>query len=85
MKKKLPQESENSADERLRLDDPYVSINRECLEFAVNENASDIHIEPKEHSLDFRLRINGKMSKWKSVPKEHADAILWRAKWAYRT
>lgn len=69
------------ADIRLAGCDPYIQINRECLEFAVRENVSDIHIEPKEDRLNYRMRINGSMALWKSVPIKHSDAIIWRAKW----
>ena len=69
------------AEKRLYSEDPYAHLLRECLESAVHKDASDIHIEPKEDSLLIRFRINGRMKIWKTVGPDHADSIIWRAKW----
>lgn len=58
-----------------------MQIVRECFEFSANKGASDIHIEPKEDRLDFRVRVNGVMLPWKSFSSSHSDPIIWRAKW----
>jgi type IV pilus assembly protein PilB len=47
---------------------------------AVRDRASDIHIEPQEHELTVRYRIDGDMRKVMSPPKQSHQPILTRLK-----
>jgi type IV pilus assembly protein PilB len=47
---------------------------------AVRENASDIHIEPMEHELIVRNRVDGSLRKVFSPPKASHQAIITRIK-----
>lgn len=68
-------------DTRLDHREPHVEILKDLIYSAAKNGASDIHIEPKESSLEFRMRINGVMKLWKSVSSKHSDSVIWRAKW----
>jgi len=47
---------------------------------AVNEGASDIHVEPEENSLSIRFRIDGVLHLQNSPPKKYQAAIISRIK-----
>ena len=47
---------------------------------AIEAAASDIHIEPWEHSIVVRLRINGVLKEHIHIPSEHMDKISGRCK-----
>ena len=68
-------------DTMLSLSDPHVQVLKDLIETAAGSGASDIHIEPKEDSLELRFRVNGVMKLWKSIDPRHSDSIIWRAKW----
>lgn len=42
-------------------DDYIIQLSRSILIFAINEHASDIHIEPEDHSVRIRFRIDGRL------------------------
>ncbi len=50
------------------------------LKNAVRDRASDIHIEPQEHELNIRYRIDGDLRKIMSPPKNSHSAIITRIK-----
>jgi type IV pilus assembly protein PilB len=59
---------------------PVVTFVNSMISKAVNEGASDIHIEPEEHSLSIRFRIDGVLHEQTSPPKQYQSAIISRIK-----
>ena len=59
---------------------PTAKIVFSLLRRAVKERASDIHIEPYEHKLIVRFRIDGILTKRLELPKEIQGAIASRLK-----
>lgn len=50
------------------------------VEYANDSGASDIHMEPSEKDLAFRLRIDGVMHKITTLPKKLSNLVLTRIK-----
>lgn len=59
---------------------PVVRIVNALFYEALRRNASDIHIEPYEHSLRVRLRVDGVLQEVLNLRKEMKDAIQSRIK-----
>ena len=59
---------------------PIVVLVNKIIEQAVNERASDIHIEALEDQVRVRFRIDGSMQEVMRYPKELQDAIVARIK-----
>ena len=59
---------------------PVVQYVNLLLMRAVQERASDIHIEPEEHTVTIRLRIDGQLREVGDPPKHMLQAILTRIK-----
>jgi type IV pilus assembly protein PilB len=59
---------------------PVVKILDTLLEYAVAENASDLHLETQADVLMIRLRIDGKLHDILTLPKEIHPAIVARIK-----
>ena len=59
---------------------PVVRIVNALFYEALRRNASDIHVEPYEHSLRVRLRIDGMLQEILSLKREMKDAIQSRIK-----
>lgn len=59
---------------------PIVRLVNSILKQAVNDGASDIHIEPMENELRIRMRVDGALSKVLSIPKRAHAAVLTRIK-----
>jgi len=59
---------------------PIVRLVNSILEQAVNDGASDIHIEPMEMEVRIRLRIDGALSQILTVPKKAHPALITRVK-----
>ena len=59
---------------------PTIRLVNSILERAVNERASDIHIEPREEDLRVRLRVDGLLHNVLSVPKELKNSVISRIK-----
>jgi len=77
-------ESEIGADTtqvRLRANDPPVVkfVNLLMLD-AIEHRASDIHIEPREKTMDIRVRIDGVLQEMSPPPKTMCSAIISRIK-----
>jgi type II secretory ATPase GspE/PulE/Tfp pilus assembly ATPase PilB-like protein len=68
-------------DLKLKSDNPYARLFRECIETAKQRSISDVHIEPKADSLEIRFRIHGDLVTWKALEKEHRDAFITKVKW----
>lgn len=50
------------------------------LEAALTQNASDVHIEPRENNLLIRFRIDGSLKLYENLPIEIHDVIVSRTK-----
>jgi len=61
-------------------DAPIVKVVNTLIMQAVNEGASDIHIEPTEKGVRVRLRIDGVLFDFMSPPKETQPLIVSRIK-----
>lgn len=59
---------------------PIVLLVNKIIEQAVNERASDIHIEALEDSVRVRFRIDGVMQEMMRYEKELLNAIVARIK-----
>ena len=59
---------------------PIVRIVNSLLTDAVNMNASDIHIEPFEHEIRVRTRVDGGLNELMSLPKSALSGIVTRVK-----
>ncbi len=59
---------------------PIVRIVNSLLEYAIFENASDIHIEPLEKQTEVRYRIDGILKPVMNLPKSNHRAIVARIK-----
>ena len=65
---------------KLAADLPVVRIVDTLLEYAVFEEASDIHIEPAEKEISIRYRIDGILRQVMTLPKNALDGIIARIK-----
>jgi type II secretory ATPase GspE/PulE/Tfp pilus assembly ATPase PilB-like protein len=54
-------------------------VNR-IINSAINEAASDIHIEPAEKSMRIRNRVDGVLEEWLTMPKQMHLPIVTRIK-----
>ncbi|MCW2538678.1 MAG: hypothetical protein JWN95_403 [Frankiales bacterium] len=61
-------------------DAPVVRFVNSLLERAISNRASDIHLEPSEHELRIRLRIDGVLHEVDSVPRGIQSALISRLK-----
>jgi general secretion pathway protein E len=59
---------------------PVVELVSNSLAQAVNEGASDIHVEPREHEFDVRYRIDGVLQNRLTLPRSRFDAVASRIK-----
>ncbi len=59
---------------------PTIRLVNSIIERAVQEHASDIHFEPREHEMDVRMRIDGIMRDILKVPKDVTTAVIARVK-----
>jgi len=59
---------------------PVVELVSNALAQAVNEGASDIHVEPREHEFDIRYRIDGVLQSRLTLPRSRFDAVASRIK-----
>lgn len=61
-------------------DSPISKALSAILEFAARNRASDIHIEPMEHELKIRCRIDGVLREVMKLPKNTEPALISRIK-----
>ncbi len=59
---------------------PTIRLVNSIIERAVDERASDIHIEPREDDLYVRMRIDGMMREILTVPKDLQNSVISRIK-----
>lgn len=58
---------------------PTIRLVNSIIERAINERASDIHLEPREANLHVRMRIDGIMQEILTVPKDLQASVI--ARW----
>lgn len=59
---------------------PTIRLVNSFLEYAVNQNASDIHLEPRESAMYVRMRIDGVLRQVFVVPRSNQNAVIARIK-----
>ncbi|MBI1799680.1 MAG: Flp pilus assembly complex ATPase component TadA [Candidatus Eisenbacteria bacterium] len=59
---------------------PIVRLTNWLLHRAVEERASDVHIEPQDHDLVVRLRVDGMLQELQRLPKWTQGAVVSRIK-----
>ena len=59
---------------------PTIRLVNSIIERAINERASDIHLEPREQILQVRMRIDGIMQEILTVPKDLQSSVISRWK-----
>ncbi|MCR4797456.1 MAG: Flp pilus assembly complex ATPase component TadA [Lachnospiraceae bacterium] len=59
---------------------PTIRLVNSIIERAVDERASDIHVEPREENLHVRMRIDGIMREILTVPKDLMNSVISRIK-----
>ena len=59
---------------------PTIRLVNSIIERAINERASDIHVEPRESELQIRMRIDGLMRHILNVPRDLQSSVISRIK-----
>lgn len=79
--KNLSKKSAQNGDlEKMAEDRPVVKIVDSIVEYAINQGASDIHIEPEEKNIMVRYRIDGILNDIMGLSKDVQDGITARIK-----
>ncbi len=77
-------DEEENAPQEQDVDDvdaaPTVRLVNSIIERAVTERASDIHIEPGAEKMNVRIRVDGRLMKTLSIPKELQQSVISRLK-----
>lgn len=71
---------EEVGEEEISEDSPVAKTVNLLIEYAVKENASDIHIEPRESLVQVRYRIDGVLQEANTLPKNLMSALVSRIK-----
>lgn len=71
---------QNLEEELAAEDAPIVQLVNTLLVEAVNQNASDVHLESQKDALLVRFRVDGVLRDIKSIPKQVASAVISRIK-----
>lgn len=66
--------------EQLNFNDPIIQILDNLFKFCLQQNASDIHLEPQKEKLIIRLRIDGVLHIYKILSHHLASRIISRIK-----
>jgi type IV pilus assembly protein PilB len=75
-----PDESALGISDSLEDDAPIVRFVNLLVSQAIQDKASDIHIEPAEHSLGVRYRIDGVLHEMQRAPKSIQNGVISRLK-----
>jgi len=73
-------ETEEADAEALTEDSPIAQTVNLVIEYAINSNASDIHIEPREDYVVVRYRIDGILREVNKLPRKMLGALVSRIK-----
>ncbi|HDL5699258.1 TPA: type II/IV secretion system protein [Mannheimia haemolytica] len=60
--------------------DPIIQILENLFKFCLQQNASDIHLEPQKETLLIRLRIDGVLHIYKTLPQSLSSRLISRIK-----
>lgn len=74
----LSLKNEQSATEKT--DEPVIRLLNHLFESAMQQQASDIHLEPQEHNLQIRFRIDGVLQLQQPLPLNLSSRIISRLK-----
>ncbi len=66
--------------ERMVEDAPVVRLVDSIIQGAISGNASDIHVEPREHAMRVRYRVDGILYDMMQIPKRLQPAVTSRIK-----
>ena len=81
LEKNVPQESSDFClSETLEDDAPIVRFVNLLVSQAIQDHASDIHIEPDEHDVRVRYRIDGVLHEMQTAPKSIQSGVISRLK-----
>ncbi|MBI3429237.1 MAG: Flp pilus assembly complex ATPase component TadA [Actinobacteria bacterium] len=81
LEKNIPQESNDfGVSEFLEDDAPIVRFVNLLVSQAIQDHASDIHIEPDEHDVRVRYRIDGVLHEMQTAPKSIQSGVISRLK-----
>jgi len=78
--KKGKQKKEKASKEIIKEDAPVTKIVGNFLRFAVEENASDVHVEPMAEEVRVRFRIDGILNTRLTLPSKVHNAVVSRIK-----
>lgn len=73
-------DTEEASEEDVAEDSPIAQTVNLVIEYAVNSNASDIHIEPREEFVLVRYRIDGLLREVNKLPRKMQGALISRIK-----
>ena len=59
---------------------PIVDVVNEIIIDAINNGASDIHFDPSEDMLRVRVRIDGVLQNYSSIPNSYKNNLITRIK-----
>ncbi|WP_301099573.1 GspE/PulE family protein [Otariodibacter sp.] len=65
---------------KLDYNEPIIQILDNLFKFCLQQNASDIHIEPAKDKLIIRLRIDGLLQVYKTLPQHLANRLILKIK-----
>ncbi len=60
--------------------DDVVNLGDEIFHAALIQQATDIHIEPEQNTVRIRVRVDGKLEDYRSIPKSIHSALISRLK-----
>ncbi|ARD47045.1 GspE/PulE family protein [Sporosarcina sp. P33] len=75
-----PEPQTEQQDDIVDNDSPVVRLVNQIISSAVSMKASDIHIDPQEHQVVIRFRVDGKLQTERVLPKHMQSMLLARIK-----
>ncbi|WP_153721342.1 GspE/PulE family protein [Sporosarcina cascadiensis] len=73
-------QAEQQQEELVDNDSPIVRLVNQIISSAVSMKASDIHIDPQEHQVVIRFRVDGKLHTERVLPKHMQSMLIARIK-----
>ncbi|MBX3096487.1 MAG: type II/IV secretion system protein [Fimbriimonadaceae bacterium] len=77
---KISQKETDESDEDMADQAPIIKLANAIIQQAINDRASDIHVEPMERSVRIRYRIDGVLMEAMTVPKNLQAPLISRFK-----
>lgn len=72
--------SDTTGDQDISEDSPIAQTVNLLLEYAIRSHASDVHIEPRDDSVQIRYRVDGILKEVNRLPKNVVGALVSRIK-----